>query len=109
MRFKKMNIYLEAIGGDCGPNAMSKKADKLLILKKHKKIIKDFMVAQAAWRTEVAFAEKVKLTKSGTKALDNFYEKAAALKKAGVFTNKWQNRTTWKVSSYLERRKKKRE
>ena len=99
------HTYLEAISGDCGPNAMSKKADKIYIEPKYKEFVQLFMIAQADWLTEVCFADMKNLTKELGKARENFYIAAHHLEMVGIFNNKNQRRTTWRLTNYLNKKK----
>ena len=96
------HTYLEAISGDCGTNAMSKKADKIYIEPKYKEFVQLFMIAQADWLTEVCFADMKNLTKELGKARENFYIAADHLEMVGIFNNKWQFRTEWRLITEYE-------
>ena len=96
-----LKAYLEATSGDCGPNGMSSKGDKILLDPVHKDIVQEFLEAQAVWMTEVCFADLLNPPKTVGPALDNFYAKAQKLEDVGIFNNKYQRRTQWKISNYI--------
>jgi hypothetical protein len=62
-----------------------------------------FMIAQADWLTEVCFADINNPTKELHDAMDNFYIAAEHLEMIGIFDNKYQRRTTWKLATYLNK------
>ena len=96
-----LKAYLEAISGDCGPRAMRTKGDKILLDPVHKDIVQEFLEAQAVWMTEVCIADLLNPPKTGGPALDNFYAKAQKLEDVGIFNNKYQRRTQWKISNNI--------
>ena len=99
-----MNVYLEAISGDCASGGLNINGDKILINPIHKKIVINFLKAQSVWLSEVCFTDLSKgLTKTGKIALDDFYNNAQKLEDVGIFNNKWQRRTTWRISTYINK------
>ena len=88
-----MKYYLVAIGGDLSAEAMPNEAEIIEVNYKHKKIIKEFLMAQA--EKDIEFVGWKFGKKSSPKYLDNYYKCFEKLCDAKIFDNKYQARTWW--------------
>ena len=89
-----MKYYLVAISGDLSAGAMPDEAEIIEVNYKHKKIIKEFLMAQSERDIELVGWEIGK--KLSAKYLDNYYKCFDKLWDVKIFDNKYQGRTWWK-------------
>ena len=83
-----MKYYLVAISGDLSAGAMPDEAEIIKVNYKHKKIIKEFLMAQAERDIEIVGYEFG--TKLSAKYLDNYYNCFYKLCDVKIFDNKYQ-------------------
>ena len=88
--------YLYATSGDLSEGAMGDKACAIEIKQEDYKLIKNFMAAQNDFLTEVFFSKNLR-NKKITKCVDRFFSSCEKLFDVGIFTNKYQCRTTWEL------------
>ena len=88
-----MKYYLVAISGDCSAGAMPNEAEIIKVNYKYKKIIKEFLMAQAEKDIELVGWRIGK--KLSAKYLDNYYNCFYKLCDVKIFDNKYQARTWW--------------
>ena len=94
----KDKFYLVAISGDVSAYGMGDVADVILVDKKHKKIITEFLIAQTKWRVEACYYNwKDKKDNPLPPAHDNYYNCVYKLWDIGIFNNKWQARSEWEL------------
>ena len=92
---------LFAVSGDCAPGRMSDVGEVIQFDAKHGAIVADFLRAQLEWDLASSFelpgAYKLGSAEQEKKSaiLENMYKKGDALEAVGIFTHKWQRRTTW--------------
>ena len=100
--------YLYATRGDLSEGAMGDKASVIEIKQEDYKLIKYFMDAQNEFNIEVFFSEGVNENRNQTNYVRKFFSACDKMIDAGIFTNKYQCRTTWELwhGSDLEDNKK---
>ena len=100
---KGNRIYLVAVSGDLSEGAMGDKAELIPVNKKDRKIIKQYLMAEYEKRIELCYRMS---NKKISKSLDNCYDKLLLLFNKlcdiGIFNNKWQFRSEWRLITEYE-------
>ena len=92
----KHKLYLVAVEGDLAEGGLSIKAVAIPVGTKHKKIIKQFLMAQQEQRIELYYWKPN--TEFNQKYMDSYYKCFDKLFDVGIFDNKWEARTEWKLA-----------
>ena len=100
--------YLYATRGDLSEGAMGDKASVIEIKQGDYKLIKNFMDAQNEFNIEVFFSEGVNENRNQTNYVHRFFSACDKMIEAGIFTNKYQCRTTWELWYGCDMKHKKR-
>ena len=88
-------LYLVATEGDLAEGGLSIKAVAIPVGTKHKKIIKQFLMAKYEQDIELRYWKPK--TEFNQKYLHNYYKCFEKLKDVGIFDNKYQARTDWEL------------
>ena len=88
-------LYLVATSGDLAEGGLSIKAVAIPVDNKHKKIIKEFLMAQQEKYIEFCYWKPQ--TEYNQEYLNNYYKCFDRLFDVGIFDNKWEARTDWKL------------
>ena len=92
---EKNKLYLVATSGDLAEGGLSIKAVAIPVDNKHKKIIKEFLMAQQEKYIEFCYWKPH--TEYNQEYLNNYYKCFDRLFDVGIFDNKWESRTHWKL------------
>ena len=95
MKMKVNKLYLVAVSGDLAEGGLSIKAVAIPVDNKHKKIIKEFLMAQQEKYIEFCYWKPH--TEYNQEYLNNYYKCFDRLFDVGIFDNKWESRTDWKL------------
>ena len=100
---KENRKYLVAVSGDLSEGAMGDKAELIPVNEKDRKIIKQFLMLQCEKSIELCYWI---FNKKRSKSLDSCYDKLLLLFddlcNIGIFSNKWQFRTKWRLITEYE-------
>tara|TARA_Y100000310_G_scaffold73136_1_gene69294 strand:- start:404 stop:835 length:432 start_codon:yes stop_codon:yes gene_type:complete len=91
----KHKLYLVAVSGDCSAQGICSTAEVIPVNMKHKKIIKQFLMAKYEQDIELRYWKPK--TEFNQKYLHNYYKCFEKLKDVGIFDNKYQARTDWEL------------
>jgi len=90
-------LYLEAVDGDCSEYGMSETNERVIFKIEHLDLVRTFLRAKFEWDFDSSAELLFRCNSATTKQHDELVDAFAALQDVGIFDNKHQFFTTWRV------------